>query len=77
MCSPSDGASLKARPTLNHNLRNKLAAIVGYCYLLALEVPPSSAFAKRLGQIHDLAFQISEMMNMSQPAIEAALLASS
>ena len=77
MCNPNDGASDQSRPMLNHNLRNKLAAIVGHCYLLELEAPPGSVSAKRLGQIHDLAFQISEMMDMSQPAIEAALLASS
>jgi hypothetical protein len=61
---------------LNHNLRNKLAAIVGHCSLLALEAPPGSVSAKRLGQIHDLVFQTSEMMMERQCAPEAALVAS-
>jgi hypothetical protein len=77
MCSPNDGASHQPTAMLNHNLRNKLAAIVGHCYLLGLEAPPGSVSSKRLGQIHDLAFQISEMMErQSQSAPEAALVAS-
>jgi hypothetical protein len=75
MFNPNDGASHQPTPMLNHNLRNKLAAIVGHCYLLELEAPPGSASAKRLGQIHDLAFQISEMMER-RCAPEAALVGS-
>ncbi len=75
MCNPNDGASHQPTPMLNHNLRNKLTAIVGHCYLLALEAPLGSVSAKRLGQIHDLAFQISEMMER-QCAPEAALVTS-
>jgi signal transduction histidine kinase len=74
MCNPNDVAS--HRPTtLEHRLRNKLAAIVGHCYLLGLEAPADSESARRVGQIHDLAFQMSEMMDAGQCALEEARVA--
>jgi signal transduction histidine kinase len=75
MSNPNDGDQSKARPMLNHNLRNKLAAIVGHCYLLGLEAPAGSESTRRVGQIHDLAFQMSEMIDASQRALEAARVA--
>jgi len=75
MCKPNNGAGHQPI-TLEHNLRNKLAAIVGHCYLLGQEAPADSVSAKRVGQIHDLAFQMSEMIDASQYALEAARVAS-